>query len=157
MSCRAAARRAKPRAGAQLVLRVQQALAEPIEVESLACRWGPRSAWPCCPDDGSEADALLHHADLAMYAHKRQPRRPRRPSCARGRPGSTQLEGQFAHRLAVSRATALAKAGASGGRPGSPMPVGASSLGTVCTAICGMAVMRGTAKSPKLLCSTRRP
>ena len=48
---------------------------------------------------------------------------------------------------------ALANAGASGGRPGSPMPVGGSALGTMCTAICGMSVMRGTVKSPKLLCS----
>jgi hypothetical protein len=44
----------------------------------------------------------------------------------------------------VIAATAFANAGASGGRPGSPMPVGASALGTVCTAICGMSVMRGT-------------
>ena len=34
------------------------------------------------------------------------------------------------------------------------MPVGASALGTVCTVICGMSVMRGTTKSLKLLCST---
>ena len=34
------------------------------------------------------------------------------------------------------------------------MPVGGSALGTMCTATWGMSVMRGTAKSPKLLCST---
>ena len=34
------------------------------------------------------------------------------------------------------------------------MPVGGSALGTTWTAISGMSVMRGTAKSPKLLCST---
>jgi GGDEF domain-containing protein len=30
-----------------------------------------------CPKDGTTADALLRHADLAMYAHKRATKRPR--------------------------------------------------------------------------------
>ncbi len=46
--------------------------------------------------------------------------------------------------LPVSRAIALAKAGASGGSPDSPMPVGASALGTMCTAMRGMSGMRAT-------------
>src|SRR6185295_4840260 len=54
----------------------------------------------------------------------------------------------------VARAIALAKAGASGGRPGSPRPVGGSALGTTCTAMRGMSGKRATRYSPKLLCST---
>jgi hypothetical protein len=46
--------------------------------------------------------------------------------------------------LPVNRATALAKAGASGGRPGSPIPVGASALGTMWTSNAGTPVMRAT-------------
>ncbi len=46
--------------------------------------------------------------------------------------------------LPVSLAIALANAGASGGKPGSPMPVGASALGTMCTAMRGMSVMLAT-------------
>ncbi len=54
------------------------------------------------------------------------------------------LNGRARRRLGCRRAKALAKAGASGGRPGSPMPFGASALGTMCTAILGISVMRGT-------------
>ena len=49
--------------------------------------------------------------------------------------GQARLKGSWRSGLPVSRATALANAGASGGRPGSPMPVGGSALGTTCTAI----------------------
>ena len=64
------------------------------------------------------------------------------------------LKGSWRCGLPVSRAMALANAGASGGRPGSPMPVGGSALGTMWTSNSGMSVMRATVKSPKLLCST---
>jgi hypothetical protein len=54
------------------------------------------------------------------------------------------LNGSSRSGLPVRRAMAFAKAGASGGRPGSPTPVGASALGTMCTAIAGMSVIRAT-------------
>lgn len=44
----------------------------------------------------------------------------------------------------LSLAMALAKAGANGGTPGSPIPVGASALGTICTEIVGISVKRAT-------------
>lgn len=52
-------------------------------------------------------------------------------------------KGSWRWRWPVSRASALAKAGASGGTPGSPMPLGGSALGTMCTATRGVSVMRG--------------
>lgn len=54
------------------------------------------------------------------------------------------LNGRSRGVLPVSLAIALAKAGARGGRPGSPMPVGGSALGTMCTAILGVSGMRAT-------------
>ncbi len=45
----------------------------------------------------------------------------------------------------VARATAFANAGASGGSPGSPIPVGGSALGTIWTSMRGMSGMRATA------------
>ena len=62
-------------------------------------------------------------------------------------PGQARLKGSWRSGLLVSRAMALANAGARGGRPGAPMPVGGSALGTTCTAMWGMSVMRGTTKS----------
>ena len=55
------------------------------------------------------------------------------------------LNGSSRGVLPVICAMALANAGASGGRPGSPMPFGGSALETMCTVTCGMSVMRGTA------------
>jgi hypothetical protein len=52
--------------------------------------------------------------------------------------------GRLRRRLPVRLKMALAKAGASGGRPGSPMPVGASADGTMNTSTCGMSGMRAT-------------
>ena len=52
--------------------------------------------------------------------------------------------GSLRKRLPVNLNNALAKAGASGGNPGSPMPVGASVDGTMWTSITGMSVMRAT-------------
>ena len=49
----------------------------------------------------------------------------------------------------------MATAGAAGGRPGSPMPVGRSVLGTRWTSTTGISAMRITSKSWKLLCSAR--
>jgi hypothetical protein len=72
------------------------------------------------------------------------------PASLEGLRSQASLNGNSRGVLPVNLATALAKAGASGGRPGSPMPVGGSALGTMCTAICGMSVMRGTTKSPKV-------
>src|SRR6476659_6231690 len=74
--------------------------------------------------------------------------------CSEELAAQASLNGNSRGVLPVNLATALATAGASGGRPGSPMPVGGSALGTMCTAICGISVMRGTTKSLKLLCST---
>jgi len=45
--------------------------------------------------------------------------------------------------LPVKQATALATAGAIGGTPGSPRPVGGSLLGTKCTATGGASLIRG--------------
>ncbi len=59
-------------------------------------------------------------------------------------PGGHQVKGSWRSGLPVSRAMALAKAGASGGRPGSPMPVGGSALGTMWTSKAGTSVMRAT-------------
>ncbi|MDT4831426.1 hypothetical protein FQZ97_649360 [compost metagenome] len=56
----------------------------------------------------------------------------------------TSLNGSSRSGLPVRRLMALAKAGASGGRPGSPMPVGGSALGTVCTLMAGISVRRAT-------------
>jgi hypothetical protein len=53
-------------------------------------------------------------------------------------------KGSLRSRLPVSLNSALAKAGASGGRPGSPRPVGGSFEGTMCTSTCGMSFMRAT-------------
>lgn len=46
--------------------------------------------------------------------------------------------GMRRRRLPVNLNTALATAGAIGGKPGSPMPVGASLLATKCTSTCGI-------------------
>src|SRR3989344_2467569 len=78
-------------------------------------------------------------------------RAPRPPDA---RCTQASLNGSSRGVLPVSWAMAFANAGASGGNPGSPMPFGGSALGTMCTVTWGMSVMRGTAKSPKLLCST---
>jgi hypothetical protein len=55
----------------------------------------------------------------------------------------TNLNGISRNGLPVARRSAFASAGANGGRPGSPTPFGGSLLGTMCTAIFGMSVMRG--------------
>ena len=73
-------------------------------------------------------------------------RRRRVAALSRGsaRPGLKQrgsaytTKGRLRRRLPVRAAIALAKAGASGGRPGSPAPVGGSAEGTMCTSTCGM-------------------
>ena len=52
--------------------------------------------------------------------------------------------GSLRKRLPVRRNTAFANAGASGGRPGSPIPVGGSDDGTMCTSTCGISLMRAT-------------
>ena len=55
-----------------LVQRVQQALGRTIEVDTLQLQVGASIGVALCPEEGEEADALLRHADLAMYAQKRQ-------------------------------------------------------------------------------------
>lgn len=55
-----------------LVQRVQQVLGRTIEVDTLPLRVGASIGVALCPEEGDEADALLRHADLAMYAQKRQ-------------------------------------------------------------------------------------
>ncbi len=56
---------------------------------------------------------------------------------------SDKSNGSLRRRLPVNAATALAIAGAMGGTPGSPRPVGGSSLGTKYTATDGASVIRG--------------
>ncbi|RUP25560.1 MAG: diguanylate cyclase, partial [Curvibacter sp.] len=56
----------------QLADRVRQALARIITVDALSLQVGASIGVAQCPDEGDEADALLRHADLAMYAQKRQ-------------------------------------------------------------------------------------
>ena len=62
------------------------------------------------------------------------------------------LNGNSRSGLPVARRSALANAGASGGNPGSPMPLGGSSLGTICTLTIGASGIRSGGKSWKLLC-----
>jgi len=56
---------------------------------------------------------------------------------------SDKSNGSLRRRLPVNAATALAIAGAMGGTPGSPRPVGGSSLGMKYTATDGASVIRG--------------
>lgn len=56
----------------RLVQRVRQALGRVISVDALPLQVGASIGVAQCPDEGDEADALLRHADLAMYAQKRQ-------------------------------------------------------------------------------------
>ena len=127
-----------------------------------------RAGWQAVADFVEEA-ARRGVTRIPSSTRRRHPPVPPRPAAQRQPPSvsgrkifdaeccsATQasLNGSSRNGLPVSRAMALANAGASGGRPGSPMPVGGSALGTMCTAICGMSVMRGTTKSPKLLCCT---
>ena len=79
------------------------------------------------------------------------------PSCLFSKSRTTSkrihviLNGSSRCGLPVNRAMALANAGASGGRPGSPMPVGASALGTMWTPNSGTSVIRGTETEVALL------
>jgi hypothetical protein len=56
----------------------------------------------------------------------------------------TILKGMLRNGFPVSFEIAFPNAGASGGRPGSPIPVGGSALGTICTEKVGTSVMRAT-------------
>ena len=58
-------------------------------------------------------------------------------------------------RCPVAAKTALHTAGASGGRPGSPSPLGGKSLATKCTSTSGASGMRSMGYRSKLDCSTR--
>ena len=55
---------------------------------------------------------------------------------------SAGLKGRRVRCLPVAAAMALATAGAAGGTPGSPMPVGAALEGTICTSTTGISWMR---------------
>ena len=67
------------------------------------------------------------------------------------------LNGNSRGVLPVNRATAFANAGASGGNPGSPMPVGGSALAMMCTATWGMSVMRARRSRRSCFAPPRRP
>ena len=58
-------------------------------------------------------------------------------------------------RLPVAAKMALHRAGITGGRAGSPSPVGPWSVRTKCTSIGGAAFIRTGGKPSKLACSTR--
>lgn len=86
-----------------------------------------RSASPRCP--------RLRPCTVANAARRtRVSRSSMAPSSFRAQ---VRLNGSWQIGLSVNRAMALAKAGASGGRPGSPMPAGASAQGTMWTSKCG--------------------
>ena len=63
-------------------------------------------------------------------------RREEAPACVQPSSGSLRM------RLPVAANIAFATAGAIGGVPGSPIPPGASVLGTICTSTFGISFMR---------------
>src|SRR6266849_2520608 len=62
---------------------------------------------------------------------------------SRGYAKSSARMGRRRRRLPVAAKTALQTAGATTGKPGSPLPVGSSLLMTRCTSTLGISVMRG--------------
>jgi hypothetical protein len=71
----------------------------------------------CCQHDGGDVALIRHRIAQTNFSWSNGMRRMRLP---------------------VNLNTALATAGAIGGKPGSPMPVGASLLATKCTSTCGI-------------------
>ena len=56
--------------------------------------------------------------------------------------GNVSPKGRARNRLPVAAKIAFATAGATGGTPGSPIPLGGAIEGTMCTSTCGMSEMR---------------
>ena len=54
------------------------------------------------------------------------------------------LNGNLRSLFPVAANTALATAGAVGGSPGSPVPVGSAALGMMCTSMTGISLMRNS-------------
>ena len=108
--------------------RVHTAMREP------KCWWskkpGPQSQFPPCV-------GLLRPLLAAVFCVFA------RTFCHRIGYADDRSNGSLRNRLPVSAATALAIAGAIAGTPGSPRPVGGSTLGTKYTATGGASVIRG--------------
>lgn len=91
------------------------------------------AGWKVTPEQ-----ALLHRDQQS----RAEPSTRSRESHLPGRPTFYRRIGSFRMRLPVSVKSALATAGAIGGTPGSPTPVGGSVLFTMWTSISGISSMR---------------
>src|SRR5579862_1123992 len=75
---------------------------------------------------------------------RRQGRRREAFGRSHHRRQADSVSGSTRRRLPVAAAIAFATAGAIGGTPGSPTPVGLSVDGTICTSTGGISLMRST-------------
>ena len=91
-------------------------------------------------------DAALANAvnDSATMARVGTDAGPGAPAVTIRAGGQASESGRLRMRLPVAAASALATAGAIGGTPGSPTPVGFSVDGTMCTSTAGISPIRST-------------
>jgi hypothetical protein len=120
---RPAARRPCRRRDAQ---RPARAAARP----AYSWRWRRRPCHPSSPPAFAAVCFVRRTGRIAAPSGCQQDPYERHPAQA-----LAKSNGSLRKRLPVSLNRALAKAGASGGRPGSPMPVGGSFDGTMCTSM----------------------
>src|SRR5512143_836118 len=98
---------------------------------------------PYQPAEFNRLKELKHTAASFLLAYSS----PRDPAEVLLR--SSGLIGNLRMRLPVAANTAFATAGAIGGTPVSPMPLGGFVLGTMCTSTLGISSMRSNGKSSK--------